>query len=450
MRRRFAALALFALLFALGWWAGRGRASTDLYARLDIFIEVLQKVREGYVQPVDPQSLIHGAVTGMLRDLDPYAEFLDSRSLDRRDAHVGGRADAGLTLGSRDGLWVVIAPVALGPGERAGVRAGDLLLQVDGHSTGSWTFRETLENLRGTPGSTVRLSVLHAGDEAPRNITVTRDTPKPAPAPLAITTGEGVGYLRLAGIDASTAALVRRALATLRDHGARRLALDVRQCATGSAGDGAQVAELFLPRGTTLMRTRGRTRGADERLEAAATAPNLEWPLAVLGDGGTAGAAEVLMGALQDADRALIVGARSFGLGSVQTDVPLPGGAQVITLTTAVRETPSGRPIQNLASTASDDSEDDSAASDSTDAGAGHEAFRTASGRRIAGGGGIAPDVEQLPTGAAVALPADTTATSRARLASDPVARRAFDALLHAHSPRDVYAALPPAGERAH
>jgi carboxyl-terminal processing protease len=451
MRRRFAALALFALLFALGWWAGRGRASTDLYARLDIFIEVLQKVREGYVQPVDSQSLIRGAVTGMLRDLDPYAEYLDSRSLDHRDSRAGGRADAGVTLGAREGVWMVIAPVAMGPAERAGVRAGDVLLQVDGHSTGSWTLRQALESLRGAPGTTVRLSVLHPGDDAPRNLTVTRESPKPAPAPIAIgAAGDGIGYLRLAGIDGSTAGLVRKAMASLRERGAKRLALDLRQCATGSAADGAQVAELFLPRGTTLMRTRGRTRGADERLEAAAGSPNLDWPLAALGDAGTAGAAEVLMGALQDADRALIVGARTFGLGSVQTDVPLPGGERVVSLTTAVRETPSGRPIQNLTS-ASDEGEDDSAGPDSAEAGGARQEFRTASGRRIAGGGGIAPDVEAAAaSGAAVALPVDTTATSRARLSADPAIRRAFEALQKARVPRDVYAALPPAGGSAH
>ena len=452
MRRRFAALALFALLFALGWWAGRGRASSDLYARLDIFIEVLQKVRDGYVQPVDPQSLIRGAVTGMLRDLDPYAEYLDSRSFDRRDSRAAVRADAGLTLGSRDGVWMVVAPIALGPGERAGVRPGDALLQVDGHSTGSWTLRETVESLRGAPGSAVRLSVLHPGDEAPRNFVVTREAPKPAPAPIAIATADGVGYLRLAGIDGATSGLVRKALAALRNRGARRLALDVRRCATGTAADGAQVAELFLPRGTTLMRTRARSRAADERLEAAATSPNLEWPLAVLGDGGTAGAAEVLMGALQDADRALLVGARTFGLGSVQTDIPLPGGERVVSLTTAVRETPSGRPIQNLTTSGSDEGEDDAATPDSADSGAARDVFRTASGRRIAGGGGIAPDVEvpSSPSSGTAALPADTTATGRSRLAADPAIRRAFQALQKARAPRDVYAAVPPAGEHAH
>jgi carboxyl-terminal processing protease len=248
-----------------------------------------------------------------------------------------------------------------------------------------------------------------------------------------------VGYVRLAGIDGSTAGLVRKALATLRAGGARRLALDVRQCATGAPGDGAQVAELFLPRGTTLMRTHGRARSADERLEAAASNPNLDWPLAVLGDAGTAGAAEVLMGALQDADRALIVGARTFGLGSVQTDLPLPGGSSVISLTTAVRETPSGRPIQSVAAAESDDSDDDATPADSSANSAGRETYRTASGRRIAGGGGIAPDIAQA---ASVAAPADSTAAGRARLAADPAVKRAIDALKRARAPRDVFAGL--------
>ena len=445
MRRRFAVAALFALLFSLGWWAGRGRASTDLYARLDIFIEVLEKVKEGYVQPVDPQNLIHGAVTGMLRDLDPYAEYVNARATDHHDAHAAVRADVGVTLGSREGTWMVIAPDAAGAADRAGVRAGDLLLQVDGHSTGAWSIREAVESLRGAPGSSVRLSVMHEGDDAPRTLTVTREAPRPAPAPLAINADEGVGYVRLGGIDANTAGLLRRALSSLRARGARRLAIDVRRCATGAASDGAQLAELFLPKGTTLMRTHGRTRASDERIEAAASDPNLDWPLAVLADGGTAGAAEVMMGALQDADRALIVGARTFGLGSVQSDLPLPGGQSVISLTTAVRETPSGRPIQNVSAGGSDDGEDDSAGADSSGSSGDKETYRTASGRRIPGGGGIAPDLEATASGANVALPSDSTAAGRALMSSDAAVKRAFDALKRAHAPRDVYAGLSSA-----
>jgi len=447
MRRRFAFVGLFVLLFALGWWAGRGRASTDLYSRLDVFVEVLEKVRDGYVQPVDPEKLIHGAITGMLHDLDPYAEYRADAAT-RGDAKSAGRADAGISLGSRGGTWTVIAPVPGGPAERAGVRAGDLLLQVDGLSTGSWTLREASESLRGASGSTVKLSVLHDGDDAPKTIAVQRENPHAAPAPLVIAGPEGVGYLRLAGIDANSAADVRRAIAALRARGVRRLALDVRQCATGLASDGAQVAELFLPRGTTLMRTHGRMRAEDERLEAAASDPELGWPMAVLADGSTAGAAEVLAGALQDADRALIVGARTFGFGSVQTDVPLPGGDRVISLTTAVRETPSGRPIQNVAALVEDDGEDDSAP-DSAQTAAGRQSFRTAAGRRIEGGGGIAPDLESDAEHITTALPADTTAAGRARLTSDPAIQRAFDALERAHAPRDVYAGLRAAGEPA-
>lgn len=450
MRRRFAVLGLFALLFALGWWAGRGRAATDLYARLDIFVEVLQKVRDGYVQEVEPDKLIHGAVTGMLRDLDPYAEYLDARSLDRRDSRGSSAADAGLTLGSHAGLWTVIAPLPGGPAERAGVRAGDFLLQVDGRSTGSWTLRETLESLRGAAGTSVKLSLIHAGDDAPRTVTLVREPVRPVGAPVAFPARDGVGYLRLTGFEPATAGLVRKAISALRSRGVRRLVLDVRRCATGSAGDGAQVAELFLPRGTTLMRTRSRARASDERLEAAASDPNQDWPLAVLADGGSAGASEVLAGALQDADRALVVGRRTFGLGSVQTDLPLPGGVTVLSLTTALRETPSGRPIQKLAATDADDSDDDLAPSDSAAVSSGRDWFRTRSGRRIAGGGGIAPDVEVGVDQAAAALPADSTAAGLARLAADPAAQRAIEVLRRSRAPRDVFATVSPGGENPH
>src|SRR6266436_5006813 len=174
MRRRFIAIGLFALLFALGWWAGRGRASNDLYARLDTFIEILHKVEENYVEPVEPQRLIHGAVHGLLRDLDPYAAYVETRpdagstsanggpgakSVGAARERTGGDADVGLVLGARDNAWVVVAPLPGGPADLAGVRSGDVLDQVDGRSTAGWMLFETTARLRGAPGSRVRLTL---------------------------------------------------------------------------------------------------------------------------------------------------------------------------------------------------------------------------------------------------------------------------------------------------
>ena len=448
MRRRFILVGLFALLFGLGWWAGRGGASNDLYSRIDTFVEILHKVEDSYVEPVEPERLIGGAVHGMLRDLDPFAEYVVSRDGGASPSHA--EAEPGLALGVRDNSWVVIVPLPGGPADRAGVRAGDALLQVDGRSSGGWTSAELASRLNGPRGSRVRLSLLRAGDDAPREIVVTRAALARDPAVLAATRpsaemiDKGVGRIRIAAIGDSTAAEVAALMRRLREQGATRLALDLRGATSGTARHAVAVAQLFLPRGTTVVITHGRGRDADHKLVAGAANPTLDWPLAVLIDSTCAGASEMIAGALQDQDRALLVGGRTFGLASERSDCPLEGGHATVRITTTVDLTPSGRPIQKLVQTEADDDDEasgpDSAATDPSD----KRAFTTHAGRKILGGGGIRPDLEVIPPASSAAVAA--SASGKPPPAADPVLRRAVTVLVRARSPRDVFAALPPRG----
>ncbi|HTM58476.1 MAG TPA: S41 family peptidase [Candidatus Udaeobacter sp.] len=449
MRRRFILVGLFALLFGLGWWAGRGGASNDLYSRIDTFVEILHKVEESYVEPVEPERLIGGAVHGMLRDLDPFAEYVVTQGPAATGPAPHGDADPGLALGVRDNAWVVIAPVSGGPADRAGVRAEDVLLQVDGRSTGGWSSTELASRLRGPKGSRVRLSLLRAGDDAPRDIVVTRAALARDPAVLAAArpSGEliekGVGCIRLVTIGDSTAAEVAALMRHLREQGATRLALDLRGATSGTPHQALAIAQLFLPHGTTVAITHGRGREADHKLIAGGASPTLDWPLTVLIDGTCAGASEVIAGALQDQDRALLIGRRTFGLASEQSDFPLEGGHATIRITTSIELTPSGRPIQKLVQTEGDD-EEDSSDSDSTSTDREPaRAFATHAGRKILGGGGIRPDLEVPPATSTVATAVASAPVTKS--STDPVLRRAVTVLLRAHAPRDVFAALPRA-----
>ena len=438
MRRRFIAISLFALLFALGWWAGRGRASGDLYARLDTFIEILHKVEESYVEPVEPRHLIQGAVHGMLRDLDPYAEYVEGAATPDAAAERAS-ADVGLALGARDNAWIVIAPAPGGPADLAAVRSGDVLDQVDGRSTSGWTRGEVEARLHGAPGTRVRLTLVRAGEDTPFDVTLTRGSLPQAPRASGRMVEKGIALVRLPAIDDGSAGEIKALLARLRGEGATRLALDLRGCATGNAKQGADVAQLFLARGAVVADARGRVRDAAARRLAADSAPQLDWPLAVIVDQGSAGAAEVLAGALQDNDRALLFGRTTFGLASTQTDFKLEGGNAHVRLTTAVQLTPSGRPIQSLAVPGSEDDEDGADSPAPADSAAAARTYATRSGRAIKGGGGIRPDVE---------FPADSSAATALRPAGDPWLARALETLRRARAPRDVFAAATGGAER--
>src|SRR6267378_1730080 len=455
MRRRFIAIGLFVLLFALGWWAGRGRASSDLYARLDTFIEILHKVEENYVEPVEPQRLIRGAVHGMLRDLDPYSAYVESRAEPARgsaadpsgpartETKAGSSAapdlpagDVGLTLGARDNAWVIVSPTPGSPADLAGVRAGDILDQVDGRSTTGWMLRETEERLRGTPGSKVRLTLVREGEETPWDVTLTRARAVRIPRAEGRMLEKGIAFARLPAIDDSSARDLRQLLRRLRGEGATRLVLDLRGCALGTFRQGANVAQLFLPRGAAITLARGRSEVAGSRWVAAESAPLLEWPVVLIVDNGSAGAAEIVAGALQDDDRTLLLGRTTFGRASSQSEFPLEGGAASVRITTTVQLTPSGRPISSLAVPDFDDDEEspDSTAIDS----AARRTYPTHSGRAIRGGGGIRPDLDLADS---TATAASTHRAAPGVELTDRWVRRALEVLRRAHAPRDVFAA---------
>lgn len=402
MNRRNIVLGVaFVTLFGLGWWAGRGGARGDLYSNVDLFVEVLHKVEDNYVDPVDGHKLVDGALRGMLKGLDPYSQFLDTRAYGQlQSVTQGSFGGIGIVVGVRDNYPTVISPIEGTPASRAGMRSGDVIVSIEGKSSLGLNIEEIADRLRGAPGTPVRLSVHREGEEQDQGFTLEREIIVTRSVPYSFMAERGIGYVRLANFSEKSGAEVRAAIASLRAAGAQRLILDLRQNPGGLLDQAVDVTEQFVPRGALVVYTHGRVRTQDNRYFAREAQPQLQWPLIVLVDGGSASAAEIVAGALQDLDRALLLGRTTFGKGSVQSVFPLRDLGAALKLTTALYYTPSGRSIHRAAHDTLHDDEDDGG--DGTGAPPDTTApvrpvFHTAAGRVVYGGGGITPDLTVLP-----------------------------------------------------
>ncbi len=307
------------------------------------YVAVFNAVKDAYVEPVEDKKLMQSAIRGLLLDLDPHSTYFDKEGTAAFDEQATGAYDGvGLELLQQpDNTLRVIAPIDDTPAAKAGIKAGDVIIAIDGKAIGG---EDGMEPLRGEPGSKLTLSLVREGRSKPFDLTLTRETIRIASVRSRLLE-PGYGYLRISTFQADTGADFQTHLDKLQNAGKLRgLVLDLRSNPGGLLTSAVQVADDLLDKGG-IVSTRGRIAISDAKFDATPGDRLQGAPLVVLVDAGSASAAEVLAGALRDNGRARVVGSRTFGKGSVQTVLPLDNGDSV-KLTTARYYTPSGKSIQ--------------------------------------------------------------------------------------------------------
>jgi len=323
-----------------------GRAET--YRLLQLFGDVFARVRAEYVEPVLDRDLVENAVNGMLTGLDPHSAYLNPRNF--RDMQVQTRGEfggLGIEVTQEGGYIRVISPIDETPAARAGIRPGDFITHLNGNSTQGMTLQEAVEQMRGERGTALRLTIRRENEARPLEISITRDVIRPQVVRFRLE-GNDVAYIRITSFNEQTEVNLRRAMTTLRQQAGNNLrgvVLDLRNNPGGLLDQAVQVTDDLLDQGE-IVSTRARRSEDAQRWNARAGDITNGLPMVVLINGGSASASEIVAGALQDHRRAVVIGTRSFGKGSVQTVMPLGGNNGAIRLTTARYYTPSGRSIQ--------------------------------------------------------------------------------------------------------
>jgi carboxyl-terminal processing protease len=372
--------------------ASSSSGDSDVRDSLKTFSDVYRVVQENYAEPVSPdKSIYNGAIPGMLRVLDPHSNFFDPKAYAAlREEQRGKYYGVGMQVGPRNNKVIVIAPFAGAPAYRAGIRPGDIIIAVDGKQTDNMSTSDVAELLKGPKGTSVKITVLREGSDKPLDFTVIRDEIPRYSVDVHFMIRPGIGYVHVSGFQETTEKEVRDALDEFGDiHG---LILDLRQNPGGLLSEGVGVADQFLKKGQVIVSHHGRA-SAEKVYKATHGNGGKDYPIVVLVNRGTASAAEIVAGAIQDHDRGLIAGETTFGKGLVQTVYPLSENTG-LALTTAKYYTPSGRLIQREYTGVSlyDYYYNDRENGDSTVGN--HEVKMTDSGRTVYGGGGITPDVK--------------------------------------------------------
>lgn len=307
-------------------------------------------IRRNYIDDdkIDYQDLMHGALRGLLLDLDPYSQFLDPEAFrELRENAAGEFGGIGITIGMRNKVLTVIAPIEETPAFRAGILAGDKIVEIEGHKTDGMTLAEAVRKLRGEPGTEVSLRIMRDDSRELKSFKLVRDVIRVSSVRGERMLEEGIAYVRITKFSENTAENLQQALDPMLEEGLRALILDLRNNSGGLLASAVAVSQMFLPPGAPIVSTRGRgERVIGGTVRAAAERPVKDIPLAILINGGTASAAEIVAASLQDNRRAILVGEKSFGKGSVQSVLPIGHGQEVaIRLTTARYYTPSERVI---------------------------------------------------------------------------------------------------------
>jgi len=336
----------------LGWpmaqAAGQDGNRAETYRLLTLFGDVFERVRADYVEPTNDRDLVENAINGMLTGLDPHSSFMNAKSYKDMQVQTTGQfGGLGLEVVAENGLIKVVSPMDDTPAARAGMKTNDLITMIDGQTVQGLTLNEAVDKMRGSPGSSIKLTVKRENISTPVEVSMQREVIR---IQVVRSRLEGdIAYIRLVSFNEQTEGAMKRALADLKAKAGgtlKGIVLDLRNNPGGLLDSAVNVSDDFLDSGE-IVSTRSRHPEETQRISAKSgeIAPGL--PVVILINGGSASASEIVAGALQDQRRAVVLGTRSFGKGSVQTVMPLQGGV-AMRLTTARYYTPSGRSIQGL------------------------------------------------------------------------------------------------------
>jgi carboxyl-terminal processing protease len=318
----------------------------EVYKELDLFAEGLAIVEDKFVEKKSFKDLIYGAMEGLLSSLDAYSEFLTPDEYKELLVETEGKfGGLGIEITIKDGLLTIVSPIEDTPAWRAGLKAGDIIVKIDGELTKGITLNQAVKKLRGKPGTKVTITVLREKDKRIEDITITRGIIKIKDIKRSLILEDGIGYVRIAEFRENTAQDLKKALKDLEKKGLKGLIIDVRNNPGGLLSSAIEVANLFLENGKVIVSTKSRTE--EERIYKSfpTLGKYVNIPLVVLINKGSASGSEILAASLRENKRAILLGEPTFGKASVQTIVPLSDGS-ALRITTARYYTPSGRSIQ--------------------------------------------------------------------------------------------------------
>ena len=321
------------------------KSSTRTYEKLKAFSEILSLIESNYVESVESDALIDGAIKGMVKALDPHSSYLPPKSYKNMLVDTSGKfGGLGIEISVRKGILTVVSPIEDTPAFKAGIKAGDKIIKIEDESTLDMTLTEAVERLRGETGSPVNITVFRETLDAPKEFTIVRAIIKVRSVVKKIYRNE-IGYVKIRSFSKNTSKDLDAALAEFERKGVSKLVLDVRNNPGGLLNQAVEVSDRFLKKENLIVYTKGRTDEQNMRFTTHDKVKRVTYPMIILVNGGSASASEIVAGALQDLGRAVILGTTTFGKGSVQTIIPLTDGS-ALRLTTARYYTPSGRVIQ--------------------------------------------------------------------------------------------------------